>query len=481
MQEDVLAKAEFDLVVIGGGAGGLVAAAGAAALGAKVGLVEKHRLGGDCLWTGCVPSKTFIKSARVAHEMREAARWALTPADPQPDLTRVMERVAAVIAEIAPHDSPERFRGLGVEVMLGEGRFTQPDALQLNGRRLTARAFVHATGSRPAVPPIPGLDSVAHLTNETVFELREAVPALAVLGGGPIGCELAHAFRRLGSAVTVIDVAAQILPHEDPDLAAVVRGRMEREGVAFALQCTLQGVEGTAGALRLTVDTGGKTRWLAASHLLVAVGRKPNVEDLGLEAAGVQCVNGQLMLNARLQTTNPRIFAIGDVAGSYQFTHVAEHHAGIVLRHALFHMAWAKPSPMIPWCTYTDPELARVGLSETEAREGGIDHRVYRFDIADNDRARTEGETTGFAKLITAPNGKILGAAIVGPHAGDLIAEYALAMQQELNASAVSGTIHAYPTWAQTNRRVADRRRKASLTPSRKRWLRRLFGWRGAT
>ncbi|MEP6656213.1 MAG: FAD-dependent oxidoreductase [Betaproteobacteria bacterium] len=475
-----MAKAEFDLVVIGGGSGGLVAAAGAAALGAKVALVEKHRLGGDCLWTGCVPSKSLIKSARIAHEMREAARWAITPADPKPDLARVMQRVADVIAGIAPHDSPERFESLGVHVILGTGRFVGHDAFTVNGRTLTARAFVLAMGSRPAVPPIPGLAEVPYLTNETVFHLREPVPSLVVLGGGPIGCELAQALRRLGSEVTVADIAAQILPQEDPDMAAVVRARMEQEGVAFAMQSTLARVEGNAGALRLIIKTDGRERTLAASHLLVAVGRKPNIEDLDLAAAGVESAKGRLVVNARLQTSNARIFAVGDVAGSYQFTHLAEHHAGIVLRHALFHMAWAKPSPVVPWCTYTDPELARVGLSETEVRAQSIDHRVYRFDIAENDRARTESDTTGFAKLITDPRGRIMGASIVGAHAGDLIGEYALAMQQGLKASAVSGTIHPYPTWAQTNRRVADQRLKASLSPSGKRWLQRIFQLRGA-
>ncbi len=473
-------RPEFDIVVIGGGSGGLVVAAGGAALGAKVALVERHRLGGDCLWTGCVPSKALLASARVAHAMREAGRWALTPADPQPDLARVMARVRAVIAEIEPHDSPERFRGLGVDVVFGAGRFVAPDAFEVAGRRLTARTFVIATGSRPAVPPIPGRAEVPYLTNETLFDLREPVPALAVIGAGPIGCEMAQAFRRLGSAVDVIDVVPGLLPREDADCAAVVRDALAAEGVRFHLGTTVTRAAGAAGAIALSLrDPDGHERTLYATHVLVAAGRTANVDGLGLDAAGVRTGDGRLVVDAGLRTTNPRVYAVGDAAGGLQFTHVAEHHAGVVLRRALFRLWWTRPSPVVPWCTYTDPELARVGLSEADARQRGRPHRVYRFAFADVDRARTDGETAGFAKIVTDPKGRLLGAAIVGPHAGELIAECALAIAKGLAAKDVAGVIHAYPTLASIARRVADQRLKEGLTPTAKTWLRRVFGLRG--
>ncbi|MCL4763111.1 MAG: FAD-dependent oxidoreductase [Burkholderiales bacterium] len=472
-------RPDFDLAVIGGGAGGLVVAAGGAALGARVALVEKHKLGGDCLWYGCVPSKTLIKSARIAHQMRHADRWAIPAAAPQVDFAQVMERVAGVIRGIEPNDSPERFRGLGVDVIVGSGRFTARDAFEVNGRRLTAKHFVVATGSRPAVPPIPGLDAVPFLTNETLFDLRENVPHLLVVGAGPIGCELAQAFRRLGSEVTVVDVAPAILPREDADLGEVVRRAMAADGVRFRLDVNVVAGEGRAGDVRLTVRArDGSVDTLAGSHLLIAAGRRANVEDLGLDAAGVAVDKGRIV-NTDLVTTNPRILVIRDAAGGHQFTHVAEHHAGIVLRRTLFRMSWSKPSSVVPWCTYTDPELARVGLSETEAKQRGVAHRVYRFPVDDLARARAEGETEGCAKLVTDPKGRLIGAAIVGARAGELIAEAVLAMNQGLKAGALSASIHAYPTLAQINRRAADQRLKEGLTPASKAWIKRIFRLRG--
>ena len=479
-----MAKPEFDLVVIGGGSGGLVVAAGGASLGAKVALVEKHKLGGDCLWTGCVPSKTLIKSARIAHEMRHADRWALSPADPRPDLAAVMERVARVIESIEPNDSPERFRDLGVDVIFGAGHFVNADTFDVDGRRLTAKNFVIATGSRPALPPIAGLADVPYLTNETVFDLREPVPHLVVIGAGPIGSEMAQAFRRLGSEVTVVDMAAQILPREDADVARVVEQRLRAEGVRYHLGVTVGGVttgEPAAGRIRVTVrERDGTVQQIVASHLLVAAGRQPNIDDLGLDAARVRVDHGRIVLDDVLATTNPRIHVVGDAAGGLQFTNFAEHQAGIVLRQTLFHLKWAKPSGIVPWCTYTDPELARVGVSETEARKHGLAHRVYRFPFADIDRARAEDEIEGFAKLVTDPRGKLIGAAIVGAHAGELIAECVLAMNQGLKVADLAAAIHTYPTLAQVNRRAADQRQKERLTPVAKMWIQRIFGLRGA-
>ena len=475
-----MARLEFDIVVIGGGAGGLVVAAGGASLGAKVALVEKHRLGGDCLWTGCVPSKTLIKSAAVAHAMRHADRWALAPHDPAPDLANVMERVAAVIRGIEPNDNPERFRSLGVDVILGEGRFVSSDAFEVDGRRLTAKTFVIATGSRPAMPPIPGLAESGALTNETLFDLREDVPHLIVIGGGPIGSEMAQAFRRLGSSVTLVDVGPRILSREDADLAEVVMRRMRDEGVTFHLGASIAKVEGRRGDVRVTLEAkDGGERVVTGTHVLVGAGRKVNHEGLGLDAAGVKVDGGRMVVDERLRTMNPRIYVVGDAAGGYQFTHLAEHHAGIVLRQAIFKLFWTRPSTVVPWCTYTDPELARVGLSEEEAKQKGIAHKVYRFAFDEIDRARAEGETAGFAKLVTDPKGRILGAAIVGPHAGELIAECVLAMSKGMKAGDLSAAIHAYPTLASINRRAADQRLKEGLTPVSKAWIRRIFGLRG--
>ena len=476
-----MARPEFDIVVIGGGAGGLVVAAGGASLGAKVALVEKHKMGGDCLWYGCVPSKSLIKSAQVAHAMRHAGRWAIPAHVPQVDLAAVMERVAGVIRGIEPHDSPERFRSLGVDVVLGEGRFVAPDAFEVNGRRLTARTFVIATGSRPAMLPVPGLAEAGALTNETLFDLREDVPHLVVIGGGPIGSEMAQAFRRLGSEVTLVDVAPRILPREDADLADVVQRRMADEGVRFHLDSSIAKVAGRRGDASLTIKgNDGADRVVAATHVLVAAGRKANVDNLGLDVAGVKLEQGRIVADGRLRTTNPHIYVIGDAAGGYQFTHVAEHHAGIVLRQAIFHLFWTRPSKVVPWCTYTDPELARVGPSEDEARKQGLAHRVYRFAFDEIDRARAEGETEGFAKLVTDPKGRILGAAIVGAHAGELIAEYVLAVSKGMKAGDISASIHTYPTLASINRRVADQRLKEGLTPTSKGWIRRVFGLQGS-
>jgi pyruvate/2-oxoglutarate dehydrogenase complex dihydrolipoamide dehydrogenase (E3) component len=327
---------------------------------------------------------------------------------------------------------------------------------------------------------VPGLDTVPYLTNESVFDLREPVPSLIVVGSGPIGSEMAQAFRRLGSEVTVIDMAPGVLPKEDADLAAVVHKQLLAEGIRFHFDATLAKVTGRAGDITVTVNgKDGSVKMLRSTHLLMAAGRKINIDKLGLDAAGVAVDRGRMVIDDALRTSQKHIYAIGDAAGGLQFTHLAEHHAGIVLRRALFHLFWVKPSSVLPWCTYTDPELARVGLLENEVKERNIAHRVYRFPFADIDRAHAEGETEGFAKIVTDPKGKLLGAAIVGPHAGELIAEFGLAVTKGLNAKEISGVIHTYPTLASISRRVADQRLKEGLTPTAKAWIKRIFGLQG--
>lgn len=475
-----MAKPEYDLCVIGGGSGGLVVAAGGATLGAKVALIEKRALGGDCLYHGCVPSKTLLHSARVAHTMREAQRFGIPSASPRVNVGEVMARVAEVIKAIEPHDSPERFRGLGVEVLFGAGSFLDAGTFSVNGRKITAKHFVLATGSSPAIPPIEGLDRISCLTNETVFELNEPVPALLVLGAGPIGVEMAQAFCRLGTQVHVVEASSRILDKDDPDLAKIVQDSLTREGVKFHLGEKVERAEQAGDCIRMLMkDENGREKVLEGSHLLIATGRAANVDALGLEAAGVKTDKRKLVLDSRLRTTNKRIYACGDVAGPYQFTHMAEYQAGVVLRNALFHLPVKARPRAVPWCTFTDPELARVGLSESEARDQAIAHRVYTFAFEDIDRARTSNETAGFAKVVTSPGGEILGAAIAGAHAGELIHEYALALNNKMKISELSAVIHIYPTLAQINRRVADERMKRKLTPAAKRAIRWIFGLRG--
>ncbi len=471
---------DHDLCIIGGGAAGLVVAAGGAALGARVILVEKHRLGGDCLWHGCVPSKTLLHSARVAHTLRRAERFGIPPCTPEIDLAAVMARVQAVVSQVGEHDRQERFEDLGIELCFGAGRFTSPRSFQVGDRCVRARRFVIATGSRPALPAIEGLDRVPFLTNENIFSLAEPVPHLLVLGGGPIGVELAQAFVRLGSAVSLLEAGPRILPREDPDLAAVVAAQLAADGVRFHFNSRALAVAGRAGEISLRYrDTSGAERTLTGSHLLLATGRRANIDGLDLAAAGVAVEEGRIRTDRRLRTRNPRIYACGDVTGPWQFTHMAEHQAGVVLRNALFHLPARVETRAVPWCTFSDPELARVGLSETEARKAGIRHQVFTFPFHDIDRARAEGVSEGLAKIVTGRGGRLLGAAIAGPEAGELIHEYVLALTHRMKAADLARAIHVYPTLAQINRRVADQRLRAGLTPRARRWLQRLFRLRG--
>ena len=440
-----------DLCVIGGGSGGLSVAAGAVQMGARVVLVEGGRMGGDCLNTGCVPSKALIAAAKHAHGMTAGAPFGVTPVAPEVDYAAAKDHVARVIEGIAPHDSVERFEGLGVRVIGDYGRFVSPREVQAGESVIRARRFVIATGSSPLVPPIPGLDTVPYLTNETVFDLRQRPEHLIVIGGGPIGMELAQAHRRLGSRVTVLE-GLKAFGKDDPELAAIALERIRAEGVEVIEGAMAERISGRAGAIRVQVKGGGAHE---GSHLLVAVGRRPNTGRLDLEAAGIEHSRTGIKVDAGLRTGNRRVYAIGDVAGSLQFTHMASYHAGIVIRSALFGLPSKAKTAHIPWATYTDPELAQVGLSEDAARERfGERLEVVRFDYAGNDRARAELATTGRIKVMVV-KGRPVGAGIVGAQAGEMIQLWSLAIANRLRMSAVAAMVSPYPTLGEISKRAA--------------------------
>lgn len=468
----------FDLCVIGGGSAGLSVAAGAAQMGARVALVEKGAMGGDCLNTGCVPSKALIAAAHAAHAGRHAARFGIDYAPPRVDFARVRAHVQGVIDAIAPHDSVERFEGLGVRVIAGAARFADPrhvvvDGETGDGEAIRARRFVISTGSRPRLPPIPGLETVPFLTNETVFALDELPRRLVVIGGGPIGLELAHAFARLGSEVTVLERFA-ILPKDEPEAVAVVRAALVADGVAIHENVEIGNVSGEAGEIAIRAEAGGEPLLLEASHVLVAAGRAPNVEQLGLAEAGIAAGAGGITVDAGLRTTNRRVYAIGDVAGGPQFTHVAGYHAGIVIRSALFMLPAKVDYRALPWVTYTDPELAHVGLTEREARAAHTGVTTIVEPFACNDRAQAEAETQGLLKLVLDSKARILGATIVGPGAGEAIGFYALAIARRTPLSALAGLILPYPTRSEIAKRAAGAHFTPTIYGPR---VRRLVGW----
>jgi len=443
-----------DLCVIGGGSGGLTVAAAARAFDASVVLIEANEMGGDCLNTGCVPSKALIAAAKAAHAGEEAKKYGVNYAVPKIDFAKVHEHVHGVIANIAPHDSVERFEGLGATVIKARARFTDEKTVVAGDTTIQARRFVVATGSRAAVPPIPGLDKVPFLTNESVFDLTNLPEHLIIIGGGPIGMELAQAFQRLGAKVTVIEMFDP-LGKDDPELTAIALERIKGEGVEMLGGTGVKSVSGKADAITVTTEKDGKAKKISGTHLLVATGRAPNVEDMGLEVAGVKFDKRSISVGVDLRTTNRRVYAIGDVAGGLQFTHVAGYHGGLVVRSALFGLPARENRNIIPWATYTDPEIANVGLSEAAARERhGDDVKVIRWTFAENDRARATRETDGLVKLITLKNGKIIGCGIVGAHAGELIALFAFAIANGLKVGSLSKFVAPYPTLSELARRV---------------------------
>jgi pyruvate/2-oxoglutarate dehydrogenase complex dihydrolipoamide dehydrogenase (E3) component len=444
-----------DICVIGAGSGGLSVAAAAAAFGVSVVLVEKGKLGGECLNTGCVPSKSLLASAARAHTVARARVFCISAAAPEVDFGMVHRRVHDVIAAIAPNDSKERFRGLGVRVIEGAARFKDRATVVVgDGTEIKARRFVIATGSSPSVPPIPGLDAVPYLTNETVFDLTVAPQHLIVLGAGPVGLELAQAFRRLGSAVTVLD-AAQPLAREDPECAAVVLDALAGEGIALRGNVAVARVDAVDSQIRVVVRSDDGEATLMGSHLLIATGRQANADDLALERAGIARDRSGIVVNKRLKTTNRRVYAIGDVAGRGKFTHLANYHAGLVIRNALFRLPVRPNEFVVPRATFTDPELAHIGLTEAQARACYRAIRVLRWPCHENDRAQAEGTVVGHIKVITSNRGRILGATIVGAEAGELITTWTLAVSQRLNIRALAGIIVPYPTLAEIGKRAA--------------------------
>ncbi|MFC1600805.1 mercuric reductase [Candidatus Sumerlaeota bacterium] len=457
----------YNLLVVGGGPAGLVAAIGAAGLGAKVALVEKHLLGGDCLNVGCVPSKALIRSARVLHELEQACALDLPmPMIGPEQFHAAMARLRRLRAQISAHDAAQNIADKGVELFLGKGRFTGAHSFEVGGAVINFRKAAVCTGARAAAPRIEGLAEIPHLTNENLFNLTERPDRMVIIGGGPIGCEMSQAFARFGARVTLIEHSDRVLPREDADASEIVCRALTDDGVTIHFNTAVKRVEASDGINRVTVETGGEEGVIDADEILVAAGRAPNVEGLDLEAVGVAYTRRGVTVNDRLQTTNPDIFSAGDVCMRYQFTHAADAAARIVIQNALF-LGRKKLSALnIPWCTYTHPEVAHVGISEAEAEKNGIEIETFTTPLSGVDRAICDGETEGFVKIHT-PKGKgdILGATIVASHAGEMIGEICVAMAAKLQLGALGGIIHPYPTQAEAIKQTGDARNRARLTP----------------
>jgi mercury(II) reductase len=473
---------DYNIVVIGGGSAGLVSSYIAAAVKAKVLLIEKHKMGGDCLNTGCVPSKALIRSAKMLHYAKRAEDYGFKKTTVEFDFADVMQRVQRVIQKIEPHDSVERYQSLGVEVMQAEAKIVSPYEVQVDGKTITAKNIIVATGARPAVPPIPGLDDVGYLTSDTVWNLRERPKRLVVLGGGPIGCELAQSFQRLGSEVMLIQRGAHLLPREDEEVAELVEKQFREDGVQVLTGHTAQRFEMRDGQRVLICEHDGKEVQLEFDQLLIALGRKANVTGFGLESLDVKIApHGTIEADEFLRTNYPNIYVCGDVAGPYQFTHTAAHQAWYAAVNALFSpiKTFRVDYSVIPWATFTDPEVARVGLNELEAKEKNIAYEISTYGIDDLDRAIADSEAHGLVKVLTVPGkDKILGVTIVGNHAGDLIAEFVTAMKHGLGMNKILGTIHIYPTMTESNKYVAGVWKRQHQPEALLRWVQRFHTWR---
>ena len=465
----------YNVVVIGGGTAGLVTAAGTAGLGGRVALIERNKMGGDCLNFGCVPSKALISSARLVQRIRESEKWGLAGQQPQFVFEKVFERMRARRSKIAPNDSQERFESLGVDVFRGEAKFNSPNELEVDGNKLHARHFVIATGSRATVPLIEGIDQVPYFTNETIFDELKAKPeSMIVLGGGPIGCELGQAFSRLGVKITIVQSAAQLMPPEDRDVAEFMQQRFAEEGLSVRLNAAANRVSLRDGKIVLEFREGDP---ITADAMLIAAGRTPNLRALNLEAAGVAFDERGVKANDYLQTSQPHIYTAGDITNRFKFTHTADFTARIVVRNILMPFQFLRQKvnwSVVPWCTYTEPEVAHVGLGEKEARQKNVEYDLFVVPLEEVDRAVVESEESGFAKILVAQGSdKILGATLVGPHAGDLLHEFVLAMSAGIGLGKIASTIHAYPTFAELARKAGDKYSKTRLTPTAK----KIFAW----
>ncbi len=470
----------YNLVVIGAGTAGLVTAAGAAGLGARVALVERHLMGGDCLNVGCVPSKTLLHAAHVAASVRRAPSAGVRARLEDIDFPAVMRRVREVRARISPHDSAARFRDLGIDVFFGDGRFTAPDTITVEGHALRFHRAVIATGGRAALPPVPGLAAANPLTNETVFELEQQPRRLAIIGGGPLGCELAQAFQRLGTTVTLVQDVDRLSPRDEPEASQTLADALADDGVTLALGARLLRVETVGDSRVLTIERRGETSSVSVDQILVAAGRTPNIEGLGLDVAGITADPRRgIVVDDGLRTSNRRVYAAGDVCLDLKFTHAADAAARLVIQNALF-LGRRKASALtIPWCTYTSPEIARVGLSADDAATQGIAVDVYSRDFAAVDRAVTDDETRGFVKVLAARGtGRIVGATIAGPRAGDMIGEVAVIMAAGLGLGRLAGVIHPYPSYAESIRQIGDQYNRTRLTPFVRQLFSRWLKWR---
>lgn len=453
-----MAKYDFDMGVLGGGAAGLTITAGAAQLGAKTLLIEKTPvLGGDCLHFGCVPSKTLIRTSRVYHDLRNAEKYGLPEVEVKPvDFKHVSERIGSVISKIQKHDSVERFCSLGARVEFGQAEFIDEHSIRLNGKTYSARTWAIATGSSPAIPPIEGLDSVSFLTNKEIFSMPALPGSMIILGGGPIAIEMAQAFNRLGTRITVIQRSAQILSKEDKDLADSVMERLAAEGVVFALGSAILSVAEKNGVKEVTFkDSGGEIKKIAADALLVAMGRSPHVNGLGLEKIGLTHSRKGIEVDDRLRTSHKHIYAAGDITGQYQFTHAAGYEGSIVVSNAIFHLPRKTDYTFLPWCTYTSPELASIGLNEKRAAAAGIKYSVWTEEFKNNDRSLAEGEETGKIKMLLDEKEKPIGIQILGLQGGDLLNEWVAVLNGKVKLTTLAGAIHPYPTLGEINKRVA--------------------------
>ena len=477
---------EFDSVVIGGGAAGLTASGITANFGAKTMMIEKNRLGGDCTWIGCVPSKVLLKAGKVAQQIREAGKYGLIDSEPTIDFSKVIKHVDEVRKEVYEDaDRPEIFQDMGIEVVGGEAKFLNAHTIEIklsNGgtRKVTSRFFFIAAGGSAFVPPIEGIDSVDYLTNESLFEIEDLPQELIIIGGGPIGTEMSQAFTNLGSKVTVIDMAPRIMMNDDPELTDILFDELKKQGVSYELNASVKSISNNNGKVSVKIEVDGNEKIISGDKLLMATGRKPNLEGLGLDEAGIEYTKKGITINNSCRTNKKNIYAIGDIASKYQFTHMSEHMAKIATSRAMLKIPMKMDLKHITWATFTSPEVAHVGATEKELKEKGEKFEVYRFPYSKIDRAVTEGETIGMIKIYAKKfSGKILGASVVGAHAGEFISEYAVAMKNGVSLRNIADTIHPYPSWSLGARRAADQWYIRNQSDGTVKWIKRIFGYKG--